>query len=125
MKKLFAAAGLSLLLVGCDTDDLGSTRADRDNTAVNERDIYDHSVTPSDQSNDSADVDQVAAVRRAVLDIEDLSVNGRNVKIITEDGKVLLRGPVDSEAERQAIVAAAERLAGAGNVNDQLEIAAD
>lgn len=92
---------------------------------MNERDADDRTVTPMDQSNDSADIDQVAAIRKAVLDIEDLSVNGRNVKIITDGGKVVLRGPVESAAERDAIAQVAEKLAGAGNVTNELEVEKD
>lgn len=125
MRSALGAAGLCLLLVGCDVDRTSSGTVDRDNTAVNQRDADDHSVTPMDQSNESSDIDQVAAIRRAVLDIDDLSVNGRNVKIVTDAGKVVLRGPVASATERDAIAAEAERIAGVGNVKNELEIETD
>jgi len=53
---------------------------------------------------------------------DSLSFTAKNVKIITVDGKVTLRGPVKSEAERSAIEAAARRVAGAAQVDNQLEV---
>lgn len=119
------AVCLCLLVCGCNADSKPSTNVDRDNTAVNERDASDATVTPMDQSNDKADIDQVAEIRSEVLDLDDLSVNGRNVKIITDHGKVVLRGPVATAAERDAINKVAERIAGAGNVTNQLEVEKD
>jgi osmotically-inducible protein OsmY len=113
---------LSAFAIGCDqrNDTVGT---DRDNTAVNERDADGANVTPIDQSNEQADIDLVADIRARVLEIDDLSVNGRNVKIITNAGKVLLRGPVASAAERDAIAKVAADLAGGqNNVNNELEV---
>ena len=122
MKTTWSVVGLCLLLCGCNTEPSSTANVDRDNTEVNERDADGTSVTPMDQSNETADINQVAEIRAAVLEIDDLSTNGRNVKIITDQGKVVLRGPVDSDAERQAIAKVAERIAGAGNVNNLLEV---
>jgi hyperosmotically inducible protein len=122
MKALFIAAGIAVAAIGCDET---ATRTEPDNTAVNERDAEGATKTPLDQSNEESDIDQVAEIRSKVLEIEDLSVIGRNVKIITEAGRVTLRGPVASEAERKAIVDVATDIAGAGNVDDQLEIDAE
>lgn len=122
MKALLIAAGIAVAAIGCD--DAGM-QAEPDNTAVNERDAEGTTKTPFDQSNEETDIDQVAKIRSEVLEIEDLSVIGRNVKIITEAGRVTLRGPVASEAERKAIVDVATGIAGAGNVDDQLEIDAE
>jgi hypothetical protein len=94
-----------------------------DNSAVNERDSDDKTILPTDQGNSQADTDMTAEIRREVLKIEDLSVNGRNVKIITNGGKVALRGPVISDAERKAIEDVAHRVAGKENVRSALEVA--
>lgn len=122
MKAFFIAAGIAVAAIGCDE---AGTRVEPDNTAVNERDAEGTTKTPLDQSNEESDIDQVAEIRSKVLEIDDLSVIGRNVKIITEAGRVTLRGPVASEAERKAIVDVATGVAGAGNVDDQLEIDAE
>jgi osmotically-inducible protein OsmY len=94
-----------------------------DNTGVNKRDRDTNAKTPINQDEDQADVDRTAAIRKRVLEIKDLSVDGRNVKIITQKGKVTLRGPVDSEAERDQIEAIAKELTGPENVDCQLEVA--
>jgi hyperosmotically inducible protein len=52
-----------------------------------------------------------------------LSFSSKNVKIITINGKVTLRGPVKSAEERAAIERAATQVAGAGRIDNQLEIA--
>lgn len=119
MRVLFILTGLILLTCGCDAN---RSMADRDNTSVNERDAQGDTKTPFDQSNDQADIDQVSEIRARVLEIDGLSTNGRNVKIITNQGKVVLRGPVNSAAERENIVAVASNIAGASNVTDQLEV---
>jgi osmotically-inducible protein OsmY len=51
-----------------------------------------------------------------------LSFTAKNVKIITVNGKVTLRGPVKSEQERATIEAAAKKIAGAGQVENLLEL---
>lgn len=120
MRVMLIAISCGLLLGGCDTP---NGTAERDNTAVNERDAGGHTVTPLDQSNSQVAIDQVAEIRSQVLEIKDLSVNGRNVKIVTDGDRVVLRGPVASAAERDAIVAVAKKIAGDGKVTDELEVA--
>lgn len=93
-----------------------------DNTAVNERDAVRDTKTPIDQDENQADVNRTAEIRKRLLDQPDMSVNARNAKIITSQGKVTLRGPVDSEAERDALVKIATDIAGAENVENQLEV---
>jgi osmotically-inducible protein OsmY len=94
---------------------------DADNTAVNLRDVHDTLKTPINQNENQKDVNITAEIRSRVVDA-DLSINGRNVKIITQDGRVTLRGPVKSEEERAKIVDIATDVAGADNVENQLEV---
>jgi osmotically-inducible protein OsmY len=93
------------------------------NTAINQRDADGDTKTPIDQDENSPDVKRTAEIRRKVLDQPDLSINARNVKIITSQGKVTLRGPVNTEAERDTIVRIAREVAGEANVDNQIEIA--
>jgi len=95
-----------------------------DNTAVNQRDANANTKTPIDQKENQADIDVTAKIRQRVLDVKDLSIDARNAKIITADGKVTLRGPVKSEEERKALEKAAVDVAGEGNVDNQLEVSA-
>jgi len=99
--------------------------AEPDNTAVNARDTNRQTRDPKlpiDQKETQRDVDLTAKIRQKVLATEGMSVNARNVKIITADGRVTLRGPVDSSAEHDTIAKIARELAGDGNVDDQIEV---
>ena len=94
-----------------------------DNTGVNVRDRAPDAVTPLDQSNDEADVEVTRSIREAIANTDAMSLNARNVKVIAENGVVTLRGPVDGELEKQAIVSIAMRTPGVTRVDDQLEVA--
>jgi osmotically-inducible protein OsmY len=89
---------------------------------MNVRDRDGNLPTPEDQSNNESDLQITARIRQAILDDQTLSVTAENIKIITVDGKVTLRGPVKSAAEKSAIVAKAQQVAGTTQVDDQLEI---
>jgi hyperosmotically inducible protein len=101
----------------------GST-TDADNTRVNRRDRNSAALTPMDQGSSESDRKITRDIRQAVMSDSSLSFTAKNVKIITLDGKVTLRGSVKSAAERTAIEAAARRVVGNGAlVESQLEVA--
>ena len=93
-----------------------------DNTKVNERDASTATLTPGDQGNNATDLKITQQIRQAVMADGALSFTAKNVKIITQSGKVTLRGPVKSEDERSRIEAAARKVAGAAQVDNQLEV---
>jgi hyperosmotically inducible periplasmic protein len=93
-----------------------------DNSRVNQRDRNSASLTPMDQGSSEADRTTTQQIRQAVMRDKSLSFTAKNVKIITINGKVTLRGPVKTEAERTAIEAAARGVAGGEQVDSQLEI---
>lgn len=93
-----------------------------DNTKVNERDKSSTALTPLDQSNSKTDLKITQQIRQAVMADGTLSFTAKNVKIITQGGKVTLRGPVNSEQERSNIEAAARKVAGVAQVDNQLEV---
>ena len=96
---------------------------DADNTGRNVRDRNPGSVLPEDQSNDEALVKRTAAIRKEIVNRGDLSVQAHNIKIITiTDGTVVLRGPVKSAAEKEAIETIARRVAGTAPVRSMIEI---
>lgn len=101
----------------------GTARAAADNTDVNERDRSRSAVTPMDQGESEADRTITQQIRQAVMRDKSLSFNAKNVKIITLNHQVTLRGPVKSAAERTAIESAAKQVAGVSSVENQLEIA--
>ncbi|MES1182176.1 MAG: BON domain-containing protein [Myxococcales bacterium] len=93
-----------------------------DNTKVNQRDTNSAALTPLDQSNDKTDLKITQQIRQAVMADGSLSFTAKNVKIITQGGKVTLRGPVNNEQERSNIEAAARKVAGVTEVDNQLEV---
>ena len=103
----------------------GPGSVEPDNTAVNQRDRDGSAKTPIDQNENQRDVNITAEIRKAVLAHKDMSINARNVKIITADGKVTLRGPVNSEEEKKVIGDIARQLAGRDNVTDEIEVKAE
>ena len=138
MTQRIALAALvsAALLAGCDqgtpsSSPTGSTSgsttgtvpAKPDNTRVNERDRNTGTLTPPDQAQ-GTDTDRriTADVRKAITDDSAMSMNARNVKIVTLNGVVTLRGPVDTQAEKDAIEAKAKGVAGVTSVDNQLEV---
>ena len=93
-----------------------------DNTAKNERDASGDTKTSGDQSESPEDIKVTAAIRRAIVADDSLSMTATNVKIITADGKVTLRGPVKTAAEKTKIAQLAKKNAGKATINNQLEV---
>jgi osmotically-inducible protein OsmY len=91
----------------------------------------DNTKQNKDQTNPTADQQKMnpsdraltQKIRKAIHEDTTLSTYAHNIKIISQDGKVTLRGPVRSEDEKANIEAKAVAVAGQGNVTDQLEIA--
>jgi hyperosmotically inducible periplasmic protein len=128
------AGALSLILafvvVGCAKNDLSkkdqpsqTAAVAADNSGQNVRDRNDATKTSGDQSESEADRTISQNIRQAVTVDDSISTNGKNVKIITVDGTVTLRGPVKSEQEKTNIGAKAQQIAGVKRVDNQLEIA--
>jgi osmotically-inducible protein OsmY len=80
-------------------------------------------VTADQQGNSERDQHITQQIRKAVVADESLSTDAHNVKIITRDGKVTLRGPVETEAEKKAIEAMAKTVAGDGLVKNEITLA--
>jgi hyperosmotically inducible periplasmic protein len=93
-----------------------------DNTGRNVRDRSGATLTPGDQSESEADRTLTQRIRQAVVADDSLSTTAHNVKIITANGVVTLRGPVNSAKEKATIDAKAQQIAGATKVKNQLEI---
>ena len=91
-----------------------------DNTGMNK----DQSAPTADQQKmNPADRATTQKIRKAIHEDKSLSTYAHNIKIISQDGKVTLRGPVRSDAEKANIEAKAVGVAGQGNVTNELEIA--
>ena len=92
------------------------------NTAVNERDRSGETQTSGDQSNSSADLKITQAIRQALMKDSELSTTAKNVKIITNNGQVTLRGPVKNAQEKAKIDQLARSAAGGAKIVDQLDV---
>jgi hyperosmotically inducible periplasmic protein len=123
MKKLAVALMMGAALAAWAPATRAADPPAADNSGKNVRDRQGSTMTPGDQSNAKSDVAITQAVRKAVMADKELSTNAHNVKIITSNGVVTLRGPVKSAAEKTTIAAKAEQVAGVKSVNNQLEIA--
>jgi hyperosmotically inducible periplasmic protein len=104
-----------------DSNDVG--RKPADNTRNNERDRDDATKTPMDQKENATDIDITATIRRAIVGDDAMSMSAKNIKIVTADGVVTLRGPVASTEEREKIANVARGTASVKRVDDLLEIA--
>lgn len=93
-----------------------------DNTGKNVRDRDDSRVTADDQRLGGTNLEVLARIRREIVANDKLSTNGHNVKIVVENGKVTLRGPVKSQAERTWIQETTKRTASGYRVDNQLEV---
>ena len=93
-----------------------------DNTGKNERDRDNKTLTPGDQSGKPEDRKLTQAIRQAVMKDKSLSMTAKNVKIITAEGKVTLRGPVNTIEEKTKINDLAKAAAGQIPVDNQLEV---
>lgn len=121
MKKIT----LTLLLASAFTlSAIAEEKAAADNTAKNERDSSGETKTSGDQSNSPEDIKITADIRRAVVADGSLSMTAKNVKIITAEGMVTLRGPVNSAEEKATIARLAKSAAGAAKIDNQLEVKA-
>lgn len=96
--------------------------ADADSTERNVRDRGGNTPTPMDQGGSKADIAITQEIRKAVVAKDDFSTNAKNVKIITVDGVVTLRGPVKTSNEKTTIANIAQQTAGVKRVDDQIEI---
>jgi hyperosmotically inducible periplasmic protein len=129
MKHWLTALAL-LAAIGCKTNSDAETRpsntadAPADNTGKNERDRGSAAVTPGDQSETETDRKITQQIRQGVVGSDELSVSGKNVKIVTADGIVTLRGPVTTEKEKADIARIVKGVDGVKRVENQLEIAA-
>lgn len=93
-----------------------------DNSGINKRDRDSSAVTPGTQSADPADLETTRKIRKEITEDDSLSTLAKNVKIITQQGKVTLRGPVHSPDEKAKIAKKAEQVAGSGKVENELEV---
>jgi hyperosmotically inducible protein len=121
MKRILLAL-LSITAFGLTTLVADDKTALPDNTAKNQRDRSSQTKTSGDQSNSPADLKITAAIRRALMKDGGLSMTAKNIKIITADGLVTLRGPVKTAEEKTKIDQLAKSAAPGAKIDNQLEV---
>ena len=114
---LACLSAFSLAALAADNE-----KAKPDNTTTNERDCSGETNTSGDQSNSSADLKITQAIRRALMKDRELSTTAKNIKVITANGHVTLRGPVKTAQEKAKIDQIAKSAAGGAQIDDQLDV---
>jgi len=115
--SLISSLALPIFALAADTPNV-----DVDNTAKNQRDRTEQTLTPKDQSEASVDLKLTQTIRKAIMRAKSLSMTAKNVKVITINGKVTLRGPVNTEEEKKRIGHMAQTVAGKTQVENRLEV---
>ena len=123
IKTLLLAGSLlgATCLMAQDQNATG-TSAPADNTKMNQRDRDASQPTADQQKENRSDRDITQQVRRAIEKDKSLSTYAHNVKIITQNGQVTLKGPVRSEEEKRAVEAKAAEVAGDSKVTSELDV---
>ena len=97
-------------------------KVDANNTATNQRDRSGETKTSGDQSNTSADLQITQAIRRGLMKDDNLSSDAKNIKVITANGQVTLRGPVNNAREKTKVEQIAKSAASGAQIVDQLDV---
>ena len=124
MLRTFLCTGL-LLGVGVlmnAQEPNSQTPAASDNTKTNQRDRSANEPTADQQKDNRSDRDITQQIRQSIVKDKSLSTYGHNVKVITQNGQVTLKGPVKSEDEKKAIEAKAAEVAGENKVSSELNV---
>jgi len=93
-----------------------------DNTKANQQDRDSQSPNADKAKNNSSDREVMAQISREVVQDKSLSTYAHNVKIVSKNGKVTLRGPVQSDQEKETIEQYAKKYAGDQNVTNELTV---
>jgi hyperosmotically inducible periplasmic protein len=97
-----------------------------DNTKVNKRDRDRSEPTADQQKGNVSDRDMTKKIRQSIVADKSLSTYAHNVKIISQNGVVTLKGPVRSEDEKKAIESKAMEVVGnGGRINNEMSVKPD
>jgi hyperosmotically inducible periplasmic protein len=93
-----------------------------DYTKTNQRDRSASEPTADQQKSNLSDRDITQQIRKSIEKDKSLSTYGHNVKVITQNGTVTLKGPVRSEEEKKTIEQKAAHVAGADKVTSEIDV---
>jgi hyperosmotically inducible periplasmic protein len=114
---------LSTLLFGSGLIAYGQSDPKPDNTKVNKRDRQPGEATADKQKMNKADRELTQNIRKAIVADKSLSTYAHNIKVISQDGVVTLKGPVHTEEEKKSIEAKATEVAGSSaKVNNEITV---
>ena len=98
------------------------TQTAPDNTAANKKDRSTDAPNADRAKNNTSDRELMANIRRDIVKDKSLSTYAHNVKIVSSNGKVTLRGPVRSDQEKSTVEELAKKYAGDQNVTSELTV---
>ncbi len=101
-------------------DAVGGDVTAPDNSAQNEKPNNREVMIPTDQGNSERDVQITKDIRSSIM-AADLSFNAKNIKIITKDENVVLKGVVENQSEHESILKIARNHANSAKISDELE----
>lgn len=123
MRKFLLRTTMAFLLITSFSAFAAEAPVEADNSAKNVRDRAGKNLTAQDQTKGSPkDVEITRTARQNLVKDQSLSTNAKNVKIITIDHVMTLRGPVNSLAEKEKVLAHAKQAAGNIQIIDNLEV---
>ena len=112
----------TLTLVWAQDADAKQSQQAPDNTKINQRDRNKSEPTADQQKDNRSDRELARQIRRAIVKDKSLSTYAHNIKVIAQDGMVTLKGPVNTQEEKQAIEAKAAAIAGQGKITNEIEV---
>jgi hyperosmotically inducible protein len=94
----------------------------QDNTRINQRDRDPGEATADQQKENPSDRDLTSKIRKAIFDDKSLSTYAHNIKVVSQNGTVTLKGPVRSDAEMKSILVKAQAMAGTDRVVNEMSV---
>jgi hyperosmotically inducible periplasmic protein len=120
-RGILAAAFCAISLLAMPQTSDSTTQPD--NTKVNQRDRNADQPTADQQKNDQSDRMLTKNIRKSIMADKSLSTYAHNVKIISQNGAVTLKGPVKSDDEKRSVIAKAVEVVGSQDkVTDQISV---
>jgi hyperosmotically inducible periplasmic protein len=123
--RTIAAGSCLLVLLNFGSVALAKDAPKADDTAQNYGATRSDAVTAEKQGNSKKQVTVLAHIRKAIMAEKGLSMDAKNVKIVySKNGQVILRGPVDSEEEKEKVGELAKGCDGVSSITNELSVAA-
>ncbi|HTF63381.1 MAG TPA: BON domain-containing protein [Edaphobacter sp.] len=119
----FLAAGAFLCYAGAlDTRCLSARTYVEQTVPDNSAQNKNQPKTAEDQTSSKTDRDITAKIRKSIMADKGLSTDAHNVKIITKNGAVTLKGPVKSADEKQKVMSCASNVVPPDTITDEMTV---